>query len=263
MRRIAHEEADDGFGFNPELASMIDQGYATTQLLAIRKLTDPSGDALSLPRLLSDMKRNSELFTRELYVCNDGLSFEGENSELSGIVLGGSENPADPVFSRMRVGGPTDAFTSQRTHKSFDMIPHLPGASRRDELVNPNVFDALKSKLGVCANVSKVASKFVAHAADAQSRKKLSERDRRVTFEKIRVCQRAIVRVASAIRGPLLDFSSTDLYPTPQYDHLEKIEVPMVRTENVELISDFWDEHQRKNENWLEGGWDALVTYMS
>lgn len=262
MRRIAYEEKDDRVGINPEVANFIDQGYATTQLLAIRKLTDPSKDALSLPRILSDMKTNAELFTREIYVCNDGLSFDANQVNPTEDIPPFTEG-SPVVFRRLQTGGPNDAFMSQQSHLAFDRLPRLSTSTQRNEVVDPKVFDALRSKLGVCANVSKVASKFIAHAADSQSRDRLPENERRITFERIRVCHRTIVRVASAIRGPLLDFSSPDLYPTPQYDHLEKIDLPLVRPENIEAISDFWDEHQRKNELWLEGGWEALTSQMT
>ncbi len=77
-RRLAHKNPSPHVAFNGAVVSFIDEGYAAKQLLAIRRLTETNGrgDAITLPRLLDDMKANAELFTREMYVCHDGLPFD-------------------------------------------------------------------------------------------------------------------------------------------------------------------------------------------
>jgi hypothetical protein len=79
-RRLATQNTSAVVGFNGPVAAFIDEGYVATQLLAIRRLTENNRrrDAITLPRLLDDMKANADLFTRELYVCHDGLPFDPE-----------------------------------------------------------------------------------------------------------------------------------------------------------------------------------------
>lgn len=54
-------------------------GYVATQVLAIRLLVDNRGeDVISLRKLLKDVRSNYVLFTRENYVCFDGLPYDYE-----------------------------------------------------------------------------------------------------------------------------------------------------------------------------------------
>jgi hypothetical protein len=54
-------------------------GHVATQVLAIRRLFDDgNNDIISLRRLVKDLKRNFNLFTRENYVCFDGLPYDYE-----------------------------------------------------------------------------------------------------------------------------------------------------------------------------------------
>jgi hypothetical protein len=61
------------------LAGALLNGHVATQVLAIRRLMDDGNrDIISLRRLVKDLKRNFGLFTRENYVCFDGLPFDHE-----------------------------------------------------------------------------------------------------------------------------------------------------------------------------------------
>src|SRR3546814_15325404 len=76
-RRLADKSPSQSVGFNRDVASFVDSGYVAKQLLAIRRLTEITkrGDAITLRRILDDMKSNADLFTREISVCHDGFTF--------------------------------------------------------------------------------------------------------------------------------------------------------------------------------------------
>src|SRR3546814_16080301 len=59
-RRLADKSPSQSVGFNRDVASFVDSGYVAKQLLAIRRLTEITkrGDAITLPRILDDMKSN-------------------------------------------------------------------------------------------------------------------------------------------------------------------------------------------------------------
>jgi hypothetical protein len=66
---------------NPLLMEALLYGHVATQVLAIRRLVeDTNKDRISLRRLVKDLKRkgNFALFTRENYVCFDGLPYDYE-----------------------------------------------------------------------------------------------------------------------------------------------------------------------------------------
>jgi hypothetical protein len=59
---------------NTLLCQALIDGHVATQVLAIRRLMDDGkNDIVSLRRLVRDLRRNFDLFTRENFVCFDGL----------------------------------------------------------------------------------------------------------------------------------------------------------------------------------------------
>jgi hypothetical protein len=62
---------------NPLLAEALLTGHVATQVLAIRRLMEDSPkERLSLRSLVKDLNRHAGLFTRENYVCFDGLPYD-------------------------------------------------------------------------------------------------------------------------------------------------------------------------------------------
>jgi hypothetical protein len=63
---------------NTLIAEQIIYGHVARQVLAIRRLVDKTRGVISLRRLISDLRSNFRLFTRENYVCHDGLPYDYE-----------------------------------------------------------------------------------------------------------------------------------------------------------------------------------------
>lgn len=62
---------------NAVLGQTVIDGYVTMQVLAIRRLMDNrNSDVVSLRKLTKDIRRNFHLFTRENFVCFDGLPYD-------------------------------------------------------------------------------------------------------------------------------------------------------------------------------------------
>jgi len=74
LSKLATVNADSGL-HNTILAESLFDGHVANQVLAIRRLAD-DGSIISLRKLFKDIKRNFELFTRENYVCFDGLPYD-------------------------------------------------------------------------------------------------------------------------------------------------------------------------------------------
>src|SRR3546814_1313959 len=104
-RRLADKSPSQSVGFNRDVASFVDSGYVAKQLLAIRRLTEITkrGDAITLPRILDDMKSNADLFTREIYVCHDGLPFDpgpAQQRSFNGLMEEAEQNSGVVVSDR-------------------------------------------------------------------------------------------------------------------------------------------------------------------
>ena len=83
-RRISAETNGSSTGLAGTLIELVDRMFVTHQSMAIRMLIDdyewrPDRSVYSLPRLLKEIEQNKNLFTRENYICYDGLPFDGKN----------------------------------------------------------------------------------------------------------------------------------------------------------------------------------------
>ena len=254
-RRLAIQNTSLVVGFNGPVAAFIDQSYVATQLLAIRRLTERSqrSDAITLPRLLEDMRANADLFTRELYVCHDGLPFDpGPARERSLRRLSAEAEKNNGVqLTWLATTGPEAYDMAVRVREHFDRLIGAGGKPRsRDDELERAIFDRIKSKLGLCDGLNKVASKFIAHAADAGSRGQLNGQERKITLNRIEACQRAICRVAALVHGPLLYIGESGLIPTPQFNHLENLDRAWLDPSNFQAIASYWDERAEEVERW-------------
>jgi hypothetical protein len=145
-------------------------------------------------------------------------------------------------------------------HEHFDRLIGSKGKLWcRDDKLGPVIFDRIKSKLGICDGINKVASKFIAHAADAGSRGRLSERDRKITLNRIEACHRVICRVTAYIYGPLLYIGESPLISTPPFGHLENFDKPWLDQGNVSTIQSYWHRRAEQVEQWTQGGWEKLL----
>jgi hypothetical protein len=165
-RRVAHKKPSANVNFNRAVASFIDEGYAAKQLLAIRRLTESNGrgDAITIPRLLDDMKANADLFTREIYVCNDGLPFDPEPARQRSLrrLAAEAEKNNGVTVTYLPTKGPEAYDMATRVHENFDRLTGAVGKPwSRDDKLDPAIFDQVKSKLGICAGINRVASKFI------------------------------------------------------------------------------------------------------
>jgi len=79
---------DESNGLNNHLlAEALFDGHVATQVLAIRRLMDDgNSDIISLRRLVKDLRRNWSLYTRENYVCFDGLPYDLRGGATQGPV---------------------------------------------------------------------------------------------------------------------------------------------------------------------------------
>ena len=78
FRTLSNLAGDDANALNnPLVAEALLEGHVATQVLAIRRLVDDSSSGvISLRKLLKDMTGDKHLFTRENYVCFDGLPYD-------------------------------------------------------------------------------------------------------------------------------------------------------------------------------------------
>ena len=242
-RRLTINRESESLGFNGPLLHLLDEGFLVSQVMAIRRLTDrnfydPKKGVLSVPRLIDDILSNIDIFTRENYVSYDGSKYEGLSLETDGI---------------------NKWILWKKKHENFDTLSNVSPQNRsRTDRVNKSVFIKLNKELKICENLRTYANKFIAHASDPIGRLKLTENQKKVTLNKLDQCYKTIIRVSSFIGVIVLYEHELGRVPTPQYNHLENIEKPMVSQDDLENLHNYW--HKRVNEVnlWNQNLWTIL-----
>lgn len=261
IRRIRESKPDATLGINGPISSLIDRGYVNLQSTAIRRLIDTyqdrsskkgtsaGRDVISLSRLLNEFKEenNHKLFTRENYVCSDGLPYDYAPLEEEWWKKELASDKTKGAFWRKHE--PWE--DSKMGHESFDKLSGRSSDNRnRGDLIKPELFDQLIKELQVCNDIKVFVDKFIAHSADPDNLIALNDDQRGVTLDRIEECIKKIWMVANCIYGRILGEGAIGTFPTPQFDHLENLEKAWINKGEIEELHAFWNQHVHKVDNW-------------
>jgi hypothetical protein len=252
LRRIAAAEPEEGVGINGPVIRLFDAGFATTQVVAIRRLIekpkrDPKWSVISLRQVLNEIEQNMDLMTRENCVCYDGLPYDYNLVYQRWL----SSLPNGVHSGSLPMQGP-DAFPmSERVHKNFDILAQVaPNKRSRNDRIKIDILKHLESEIKKCESIKKYVDKFIAHAAAPETRASLSDEDKGITLERLETYHKIIYQVASFISGQLLWESNLGGLPVPQYDHLNNLDKRWTATKNMKKAHKKWDEYKKEVSNW-------------
>jgi hypothetical protein len=125
---------------NSLVAEKLINGHVATQVLAIRRLMDNNRNNISVRRLISDIRSNYALFTRENYVCHDGLPYDYESVMQAEISQHANKGPFWGSTS-----GPQAWCTSQMAHQQFDRLSGITPKNRtREDRLPRALLDRIK-----------------------------------------------------------------------------------------------------------------------
>jgi hypothetical protein len=236
---------------NTLLAEALLNGHVATQVLAIRRLIDRRDDVISLGRLVKDLKQNFDLFTRENYVCFDGLPFDFEAVQHKEMM----EHAGKGCFWGA-TSGPAAHGTSRMAHEQFDMLAGIDPMKRsRDDRLPVSLLTTLDKWLADSGadDLVKWSHKYLAHAGDPESRTKIG--DLKVTTNKMTDAIKALARVTEAISAWLL-FSggrSGSLMPVAQFNPFEKLDKPIMQVGGEHDAYKLWRQLSDERDHYLDG----------
>ncbi len=251
------------------LAEFINQGYAANQSLGIRKQLEPGRkhepdkQIISLRRTLDDIASNKHLINRECYVCYDGVPYDYEpirqayhDDMLSQIdEHSGPANELPFTSHGVPMNGPLAWSSSERRHKAFDRLSGKPPEDRsRCDLISPRIFGSLYKKIDKDAqhfhDVVEFTNKYVAHAADENSIRTLSDGQHGISIDKVETCQKALWQVTQYVSSTVL----YDTYMVPgityQGDPLKFLNQPWIADGDLAAIYDFWNAGEQSRDDW-------------
>lgn len=209
---------------NGLLGNFLNQGYVSSQILAVRRLVDRRNrnDVISLPRLLTDMERFRSKLTRELYVCDDGRDYEA----------------------------------AEQQHSKFDQISGVASHRRsRNDVISEGTLKFLSNKLQdeSIKNIVALSHKFLAHAADENSRLTITGPVYPL-FNTVMKAHRSIVEVFYDVESIIFNSVYFGMAPLLPLGALKGLELPYASEATIKKLREVWATYSKERERWGDGG---------
>jgi hypothetical protein len=238
----AAENDPDSPLHNRLLAQTIIDGHRDAQILGIRRLMDD--DYISLGRLLKELKRNMDVFTREIYISGGGQPYDSDSVTSIASVHGPGYVSSSSAVGRF--------FLAEREHERFDRLSRVRGRMPAD-CIPKSLIDQLKVHItnSGADEVVKWSHQFVAHAGDAQAR---GWRNLQITFEQVASAQKSIVQVAQFISAQLLQGPGLGTLVPVEYKPFDRFE-RLVNPRALAKARELRDDLERDRNSWLQNNW--------
>lgn len=228
---------------NSLLMEALLEGHVAMQVLAIRRLIEDGRSVLSLRRLVKDVTANSQLITRENFVCFDGLPYDFAKVRDADIME--RTNAGTPGGFWGHIKGPKAWSASEALHRQFDKMAGVDPADRqRGDMLPAAVFKTIERSLDASGakELAEWSHVYLAHAGNPEERKK--NEHLKVTSGRITETIRALCRVTEATSLWVLGVSSrhTSVVPTAQFDPFHQLDQPVMTPDLREAARELWHE---------------------
>jgi AbiU2 len=230
-RRLSEETNDPSTGLPGTVIELLDLSFLMSQTMAIRRLTDshewrPERAVYSLPSLIEEIKESKAFFSRENYVCYDGIPFEGDKLQ----------HPQDLVHSSR--------------HSVFDLLSGTDKDHRnRYDKINEKIFKELQREISKTDLIRAYSNKFVAHAAAPDNRRKIDPELKRLSLQYIEKSYKAIITVGKHLER-LTGATLIVELATPQFDQLKSWDKPTITSIDKEKLYSYWKKRGEMFEGW-------------
>ena len=235
---------------NGAMWELIVDGYVCLMALGVRKLVDRHSATDSVWNVLASVEKRPELLTRENFVCYDGLPFDYQQihtDHINGLDLGAGHS-----VNRIPTQGPKAWGTSRMLHLAFDKLAGTSDTSKRKK--TDSIQNGLLLKLkGMLAHpaiekVCAMADKVFAHAERVEES---GSGQAVATFDDVDEALKQIVRVANFLSSSFFyDTTFVSVVATPQFNVFDGLDESWIQTENLPVLSRYWDDLCSRMNNW-------------
>jgi hypothetical protein len=247
---------DDGNALNnPLMIEALLHGHVATQVLAIRRLVDDgNSDIISLRRLVKDMRRNFALFTRENYVCFDGLPYDYEAVRHTRFMENAGNWGKGGIW--VPTSGPQGDCISESAHRQFDQLAGIDPAKRsREDRLSVSLLTTIEKWLDDSGadDLAKWSHVYLAHAGGPEARKRIA--DLTVTANKITDAIKVLAPATEAISAWLLFAGgrTNALMPVAQFNQFEKLDKPIMQVGGEATADTIWQQLSDEWNHYLDG----------
>lgn len=233
-RKYANADNQGTSELNNMVHSLINRTFFQTQALSIRKLCDRRRDAISLHRIIRDIKTNKALLTRKNILSALELPYDYEEK----INEGHQNNDSNKVMK--------GAF-SENVHENIDLLAKVKCTERQpNDTVKNCVFKKLNRQLSKCEPIVQFVHNIVAHAETMRNRGNIPENDLKISLAKIHKAHYRIIRTAAFIGQVILyESSGQNFLPSYAGNKFEYFEKPWARQADIAKLENFWSRYEK------------------
>jgi hypothetical protein len=242
---------------NPLLDWALQSGFVATQVLAIRRLMEKTSkrERISLRVLIKDLGRNMDLFTRENYVCFNGLPYDQQSIHSA-------------LFEKLATEGERGRLTwlgleadSKSLHRRFDKLAGVdPAKRKRQDRLPRHVLATVEKWLDDSGADALVewSHRFLAHAAGPKERARIAYLN--LTAGKIAAPTKALARSTEALSLLVHGEGRGWVMPAPEHiDRFDKLDKPVMRPGDEQTGRERWAKYSAEWDQCLDGVEDELV----
>lgn len=257
-RRLAPPASDGGVELNGMVNELLDQSFAQSHMVAIRRLTDTgeltgNKGVYSLGSLIRDIKSCREAITRENLLKLENLCYD--ITELQAKEAAFHAEKLVEGTSEYFVPARLHSFPIKRRHEDLDRLCGVRSDARQpQDTVQENILDRLLQRLDVaCSRLKTHVDKFIAHSATPGSREIVGADSTVLTYGHLWEAHQVVCQVSSFVNVRLLGGASLHPLATAVFDQFQFIERPLVSKENVGALRQAWKDLERQMHEW--GNW--------
>jgi hypothetical protein len=240
-------EGEEIVQLNWMIFDLIRRGFSTILFLGIRKLTEM--EALSGPRgvysirsVLADVKACRPKLTRRVYVelvCDCDYDVEEKRRQFwqEAMSAAGRAIYVDISISR-----------SDECHRRFDILSGSTSKHRTEsDLISPDFFHRLDSRLSALANIIDHANKNFAHAGSAESREGKNLKD--FGTAKARQAIKEVKQLGELVGLLFAQTGDFSLDPCDE-QNFHALDLPVVGSDEVSKLKTKWNDLEEEVESW-------------
>ncbi|MCI1271655.1 MAG: hypothetical protein LKM31_10860 [Sphingobium sp.] len=269
-RRYAQEDGPNA-SVAPILGAMLDRGYVAGQVIAIGRLLEksnprqPQRGVVSLRRIVDEIRADRDLFTREIFVCQDGLPYDWESARERDVATWMTKHDPNEgaQMQWLPTQGPDAWMTAKQQHELFDILSGTGSQVRtRTDDLGDAVLDGLDSVLGdqVFTDLLALRNKTIAHAADTFSRAQAAGLRQGLNLEEFARAHYLLLGVLQAVSACLLygEWRGSAV-PVPQHDQFAHLESAFVPEGRMKELRAYWRQHCDERDGWLSTAYHEVI----
>lgn len=228
------------------IVELLHESFFLKQVMALRRLLEPPAarparSVYSIPTLLSSIRKNHNLITRQNYVCYDGTLYDETDS---------------------RHDWKSKVICSSR-HTIFDTLANTGSDQRdREDLIDPCLFTRIEHYLKKGDQLDKYANKFVAHAADPSNRSTVEPLLKKMSLRYLQDLYRTLIWSVKTI-GKIIDQFILTEVSTPVYDQFKGWDNGFIAATGKSSLNKYWRKRRRLFDKWSNTYWKTDVLYKS